>query len=94
MITPASRSFWVREAVVPLRTRAYQPVSMELLLLADKTDICTLTATLCLRNAKQINWPRLPAPPATATTHWDAAISKGFIKEIKCLDKAACRWER
>ena len=78
MVTPESRSFWVRDGAVPGRTMAYQSVSMELLLLVYRREIYTLTATFLLRNAKAISWPRLPTAPATATKLWGfgVAISK------------------
>jgi hypothetical protein len=88
MITPESRSFCVRDGAVPGRTMAYQPVSMELLLLVNRGEIYyTLTATFLLRNAKAIVEPRLPVAPATATKLWGVAIWKGVIKERKCLEK-------
>lgn len=84
MITPESRSFCVRDGAVPGRTMAYQPVSMEFLLLVNRREIYTFTAAFLLRNAQAINWPRLPAAPATATKPWGVAIWKGVIKERKC----------
>jgi hypothetical protein len=86
MITPESRSLWVRVGAVPGRTRAYYPVSMELLLLVDRKE-STLTATFLFRNAKAINWPRLPTPPATATKLFGVDIWKGVLKRRKYREK-------
>lgn len=66
---------------------AYQPVSMELLLLVNRREIYTLTATFLFRNAKAIVEPRLPVAPATATKLWGVAIWKGVIKERNCPEK-------
>jgi hypothetical protein len=96
MITPESRSFWVRAGAVPGRTMAYQPVSMQFLLLINRMEIYTFTAAFLLRNATAINWPRLPAAPATATKPLVVAIWKGVVRERKCLEKVLedRRWER
>jgi hypothetical protein len=55
--------------------------------MVNRKEIYAFTAAFLLRNAKAINWPRLPAAPATATNPWDVAIWKGVVKERRCLEK-------